>query len=176
MSAGVDTADVVDFVATATKTSAAGFTEASIAVDVLTTAINAYKLEGSDAERVASMLVKTQDEGKTSVDELAASMGQIIPSAAAYHVSLENLTTAYALLTKSGTNTAISTTNLSAMLDELAKNGSNVAGILEDQTGKSFSELMEGGSNLGDIMAILSESVDGGQGGPLPPQYRGGRI
>ena len=161
MSAGVDTADVVDFVATATKTSAAGFTEASIAVDVLTTAINAYKLEGSDAERVASMLVKTQDEGKTSVDELAASMGQIIPSAAAYHVSLENLTTAYALLTKSGTNTAISTTNLSAMLDELAKNGSNVAGILEDQTGKSFSELMEGGSNLGDIMAILSESVDG---------------
>ena len=161
LSAGVDTADVVNFVATATKTSAAGFTEASTAVDVLTTAINAYKLEGSDAERVASMLVKTQDEGKTSVGELAASMGQIIPSAAAYHVSLENLTTAYALLTKSGTNTAISTTNLSAMLDELAKNGSNVAGILEDQTGKSFSELMEGGSNLGDIMAILSESVDG---------------
>lgn len=160
-SAGVDTASVVNFVATATKTSAAGFTEASTAVDVLTTAINAYKLEGSDAERVASMLVKTQDEGKTSVGELAASMGQIIPSAAAYHVSLENLTTAYALLTKSGTNTAISTTNLSAMLDELAKNGSNVAGILEDQTGKSFSELMEGGSNLGDIMAILSESVDG---------------
>ena len=76
------------------------------------------------------MLVKTQDEGKTSVGELAASMGQIIPSAAAYHVNLENLTTAYALLTKSGTNTAISTTNLSAMLDELAKNGSNVAGIL----------------------------------------------
>ena len=124
-SAGVDTASVVNFVATA-----AGFTEASTAVDVLTTAINAYKLEGSDAERVASMLVKTQDEGKTSVGELAASMGQIIPSAAAYHVSLENLTTAYALLTKSGTNTAISTTNLSAMLDELAKNGSNVAGIL----------------------------------------------
>lgn len=161
LSAGVDTADVVNFVATATKTSAAGFTEASTAVDVLTTAINAYKLEGSDAERVASMLVKTQDEGKTSVGELAASMGQIIPSAAAYHVSLENIMASYSVLTKITPNTAIVTTNLSAMLDELAKNGSNVAGILEDQTGKSFSELMEGGSNLGDIMAILSESVDG---------------
>ena len=110
---------------------------------------------------MASMLVKTQDEGKTSVGELAANMGRVIPSAAAYNVSLENLTTAYAILTKSGTNTAISTTNLGAMFDELAKNGSNVAGILEEQTGKSFSELMASGSNLGDIMAILSESVDG---------------
>ena len=161
LSAGVDTADVVNFVATATKTSAAGFTEASTAVDVLTTAINSYKLEGTEAERVASMLVKTQDEGKTSVGELAANMGRVIPSAAAYNVSLENLTTAYAILTKSGTNTAISTTNLGAMFDELAKNGSNVAGILEDQTGKSFSELMASGSNLGDIMAILSDSVNG---------------
>lgn len=161
LSAGVDTANVVDFVATATKTSAAGFTEASTAVDVLTTAINSYKLEGTEAERVASMLVKTQDEGKTSVGELAANMGRVIPSAAAYNVSLENLTTAYALLTKGGMNTAISTTNLGAMLDELAKSGSNVAGILEEQTGKSFAELMGSGSNLGDIMTILSESVDG---------------
>ncbi len=77
---------------------AAGFTEASTAVDVLTTAINSYKLEGTEAERVASMLVKTQDEGKTSVGELAANMGRVIPSAAAYNVSLENLTTAYAIL------------------------------------------------------------------------------
>ena len=161
LSAGVDTADVVNFVATATKTSAAGFTEASTAVDVLTTAINSYKLEGTEAERVASMLVKTQDEGKTSVGELAANMGRVIPSAAAYNVSLENLTTAYALLTKGGMNTAISTTNLGAMLDELAKSGSNVAGILEEQTGKSFAELMASGSNLGDIMAILSDSANG---------------
>ena len=161
LSAGVDTADVVNFVATATKTSTAGFTDSATAVDVLTTAINSYKLEGTEAERVASMLVKTQDEGKTSVGELAANMGRVIPSAAAYNVSLENLTTAYALLTKGGMNTAISTTNLGAMLDELAKSGSNVAGILEEQTGKSFAELMGSGSNLGDIMTILSESVDG---------------
>ena len=160
-SAGVDTADVVSFVATATKTSAAGFTEASTAVNVLTTAINAYKLEGTEAERVASMLMKTQDEGKTSVGELAQNMGRVIPVATAYKVNLENITTAYAILTKDSANTAISTTNLAAMLDELGKEGSNVAGILEEQTGKSFAELMGSGSNLGDIMAILSESVDG---------------
>ena len=64
MSAGVDTANVVDFVSTATKLSVAGFTESATAVDVVTTALNAYGLAGSDAEKVASMLVKTQDLGK----------------------------------------------------------------------------------------------------------------
>ena len=161
LSAGVDTANVVNFVSTATKTSVAGFTEASTAVDVLTTALNAYKLEGSESERVASMLVKTQDEGKTSVGELAANMGRVIPTAAAYNVSLENLTTAYALLTKNGMNTAISTTNLSAMLDELGKNGSNVSDIIKEQTGKSFAELMGSGATLSDVISVLSDSVDG---------------
>ncbi len=160
-SAGVDTASVIDFVATATKTSAAGFSDSATAVDVLTTAINAYKLEGSEAEKVASMLVKTQDEGKTSVGELAQNMGRVIPAAAAYNVSLGNLTTSYALLTKSGTNTAIATTNLSAMFTELAKDGSTVASILQERTGQSFSQLMAGGKNLGEVMAMLSDSVDG---------------
>ncbi len=95
----MDTAKVVNFVTTASKTSAAGFTEASTAVDILTTAISSYKLEGTEAERVASMLVKTQDEGKTSVGALAANMGRVIPSAA-YNISLKNLKTAYAILTK----------------------------------------------------------------------------
>ncbi len=161
LSAGVETANVVDFVATATKLSAAGFTESATAVDVLTTAINAYHLEGTEAERVASILVKTQDEGKTSVDELAASMGRVIPSASAYNVNLENLATSYALLTKSGTNTKIATTELSAMLDELASNSSDVAGIIEEETGKSFTDLMGEGKNLGDILQILAGSVDG---------------
>lgn len=79
-SAGVDTANVVDFVSTATKLSVAGFTESATAVDVVTTALNAYGLAGSDAEKVASMLVKTQDLGKTSVGELAATMGRVIPT------------------------------------------------------------------------------------------------
>lgn len=160
-SAGVDAANVISFVSTATKTSVAGFTDSATAVDVLTTALNAYKLEGTEAERVASMLVRTQDEGKTSVGQLAQNMGRIIPVAAAYNVSLGNLTTSYALLTKNGMNTAIATTNLTAMLTELAKDGSDVSKILREETGQSFSELMDLGQTLGGVMEILAASVDG---------------
>ncbi|MCH5352949.1 MAG: phage tail tape measure protein [Acutalibacter sp.] len=161
LSAGVNAANVVDFVSTATKLSTAGFTEGATAVDVLTTALNAYGLQGSEAERVASVLVKTQDLGKTSVDELAGSMGRVIPTAAAYNVSLDQLATSYAIITASGTNTRIATTNLAAMLNELASEGGNVAGILREKTGKSFAELMGQGKSLGDVISILSDSVNG---------------
>jgi len=161
LSSGVDTADVIEFVSTATKLSVAGFTEAATAVNVVTTALNAYGLEGSEAEKVASMLVKTQDLGKTSVDELAESMGRVIPTAAAYNVELDNLSASYAVLTKNGITTRNATTYISAMLDELATTSSEVAKILEEETGKSFSDLMADGSSLGDVIDILSGSVNG---------------
>ena len=107
------------------------------------------------------MLVKTQDLGKTSVGELAATMGRVIPTAAAYNVSLDQLSASYAIITASGTNTAIATTNLGAMFNELASEGGTVATILEEQTGKSFAELMADGASLGDVISILSDSVDG---------------
>lgn len=160
LSAGVDTANAVDFVSTATKLSTAGFTDSATAVDVLTTALNAYGMESSEVERVASVLVKTQDLGKTSVGELASSMGRVIPVAAAYNVSLEDLSSAYAILTANGTDTRIATTNLSAMFNELASDSSEVAKVIRDQTGKSFSDLMGEGKNLGDVISILGDSVN----------------
>ena len=161
LSAGVDTANVIDFVRQSTQLSIAGFTEAGTAVDVLTTILNAYGLEADQTEAVASKLVKTQDLGKISVDDLGKVMGRVIPTAAAYSVDLDNIATAYANMTASGINAENTTTYLSTMMDELADSGSNVAGILQSQTGMSFSELMDSGKSLGDVVGILSDSVDG---------------
>lgn len=65
-----------------------------------------------------------------------------------------------AIMTASGINTAESSTYLKSMLNELGDTGSDVAGILLEKTGKSFTELMGEGKTLGDVMAILGESVD----------------
>lgn len=159
ISASVDTAESVKFVETATKLAEAGFTDAATATDVLTTAINAYGLATEDAEHVADVLVTTQNLGKTSVNELAQTMGQVIPIAQTYGVSVENLASAYVELTKNGINTAASTTDLKAMLSELGDSSKEVSKVLVDQTGKAFSELMAEGKSLGDVIDILSDSV-----------------
>ena len=161
LSASVDAGDAVDFTRKAVELSKAGFTSAATAVDVMTTAINAYGLSADDADHISDNLVTTQNLGKTTVDELAASMGKVIPTASAYGVNIDNLCSSYAIMTKSGIATAESTTYLKGMLNELGDSGSDVSAVLKDKTGKSFAECMNSGMSLGDVLQVLSDSVDG---------------
>lgn len=164
ISASVDTAAAVEFTASATKLAGGGFTSSATSVDVLTTSLNAYGLEVERAESIADMLITAQKLGKTTVDELAASVGKVIPIAAAYGVEMDNLSTAYAELTKGGIATAEAGTYLKAMLNELGDSGSAVSTVLREQTGQSFARLTAQGYSLGDVMAVLGESVNGDAG------------
>ena len=160
ISAGQKTADAVQFAGTSTKLAIGGFTEASTAVDILTTTLNAYNLEADQAEHVSDMLITTQNLGKTVVADLATNMGRVIPVAAAYNVQMDNLSSAYAVMTANGIATSETTTYLKAMLNELGDTGSTVGGILEEQTGKNFAALTKEGKSLGDVIDILGKSVD----------------
>lgn len=161
ISASVNTADAASFAGTATKLAVGGFTSATTAVDVLTTAINAYGLAASDATQLSDYLITTQNLGKTSVDQLAQSVGNVIPLASAYNVQMDNLSSAYAVLTANGIATAESGTYLKSMLNELGDTGSDVSEVLLNSTGKTFAQLMEQGYSLGDVMAMLGDAVDG---------------
>jgi len=164
ISAGVNTANSVDFVRQANELAVGGFTSATTAVDVLTTALNAYGLEASNASQIADYLITTQNLGKTTVDELANSVGKVIPIAAAYGVEMDNLSTAYAVLTANGIATAETGTYLKAMLNELGDSGSAVTAVLINETGMSFAQLTEQGYSLGDVMEILGNSVNNNAG------------
>lgn len=161
ISASVNTADAAAFAGTATKLAVGGFTSATTAVDVLTTAINAYGLAASDATQLSDYLITTQNLGKTSVDQLAQSVGKVIPLASAYNVQMDNLSSAYAVLTANGIATAESGTYLKSMLNELGDTGSDVSEVLLNSTGKTFAQLMEQGYSLGDVMAMLGDAVVG---------------
>lgn len=161
MSASVDTASAVQFVDEANKLAVGGFTQQATAADVLTTAINAYGLQVSEATRLSDMLIMTQNLGKTTVDELAQNMGRVIPLASAYNVEMDNLSAAYAEMTKNGIATAESTTYIKSMLNELGSSGSEVSKVLTEQTGQSFARLMQEGYSLGDVLQVIGQSVDG---------------
>ena len=161
ISAGQDTANAVAFAGQASKLAAAGFTSSSSAVDILTTALNAYGLSADQATHVSDVLLTTQNLGKTSVDELSSSMGKVIPLAAAYGVTVENLSSGLAVMTANGIATAEATTYTKSMLNELGDAGSTVGKILQKQTGKSFAQLNAEGKSLGDVLQILYQSVGG---------------
>ena len=161
ISAGQDTGNAVAFAGKASMLAKAGFTSSASAVDILTTALNAYGKGADEVGHVSDVLLTTQNLGKTSVDELAGSMGRVIPLAAAYNVSLENLSSGLAIMTANGIATAEASTYTKSMLNELGDTGSTVGKILQQQTGKSFAELNADGKSLGDALQILYDKVGG---------------
>lgn len=160
ISAGQSTKDAVGFVEQANVLARAGFTSMTTATDTLTTALNAYGLSADQVSSVSDKLITTQNLGKTTVDELGASMGKVIPTAAMYGVNLDQLSAAYVTTTKNGIGTAEATTYINGMLNELGKSGSTTSNILKEKTGKSFSELMNSGYNLSDVLQIVQDEAD----------------
>lgn len=108
ISAGQKTGDAVNFVRHATDLARAGFADSGNSLDLLTTIMNAYKLEANEVTNVSDNLIATQNLGKTTVAELSSSMGKIIPTANAANVSLDQLCAGYALMTANGVATHIS--------------------------------------------------------------------
>lgn len=161
ISAGVETSKSVEFVSTANALAVGGFSDITTAVDVLTTTLNAYGDKAGTAESISDKLITTQNLGKTTVNELASSMGKVIPTASAYGISVDNLCASYVAMTKGGIATSEATTYMKSMFNELGNSGSTVGKILKDETGKSFGELMKEGKSLGDIIDILGKSVNG---------------
>ncbi|MDD2954452.1 MAG: phage tail tape measure protein, partial [Parabacteroides sp.] len=157
ISAGQKTGDAVNFVSNATQLARAGFAESGDALDILTTIMNAYGLEADKVTDVSDMLIQTQNLGKTTVGDLASAMGKVIPTANSMGIGLDQLTAGYTILTAKGIATAESTTYMNSMFNELGKSSTTVGGILKDKTGKSFQELMESGSSLGDVLGIIQD-------------------
>lgn len=160
ISAGQSTGDAVNFVTNSTKLAKAGFAEAGQSLDVLTTILNAYKMESKEVTNVSDLLIQVQNKGKVTVGELSSVMGKVIPTAVAANTSLQQLGAGYAIMTSNGIKAAESTTYMNSMIDELSKTGSNADKTLRNVTGKAFADLMKEGKSLGDVLNILSKSAE----------------
>ena len=157
ISAGVDSGNAIQFTTEAMKLAKGGFTDGASAVDILTTAINGYKLKTEDATKISDLLITTQNLGKTTVDELASSMGAVIPVASSVNFNIEELSTAYAVLTKNGIATSEAGTYMKSMLSELSKSGSLTDKALKELAGKGFAELKAEGNSTTDILKMLDD-------------------
>ena len=165
ISAGQKTADAVNFVSKSTKLARAGFADTGKSLDILTTIMNAYSMEASEVTRVSDVLIQTQNLGKTTVSDLASSMGKVIPTAKANGISIENLASMYAVMTANGIATAETTTYVNSMLNELGKQGTSAANAFAQGTehiregGLTMKEAMERGWDLTDVLSVLDEQA-----------------
>ena len=96
-----------------------GVTSAAEAADLLTTSLNAMGLDFTNTQKVADELFTTVRLGKTTMGELSATLGQVLPFANSAGLSLSGVGAAMATLTASGISTAQSATALRSAIQSL---------------------------------------------------------
>lgn len=162
LSAGVPQGGVIDFLRLAADVARTDGSAVEVAVDGITTALNAFGKDVSEAEDVVGRMFGTVRGGKTTFGELAQSLAQAAPVASSMGVSLEEVLAATEAMTKQGIPTSTAFIYIRNALNGLNKELGDGWG--EAQT---FQEALEGLANSknysGNAMGKIfgSESMAG---------------
>ena len=156
ISAGVPKENVFQFLETAQKAAKGGVTDLETAVDGISSVINAYGTETIGAAKASDMMFTAVKLGKTTYDELAKSLFNVVPTAAGLGVKFGDVTAALAAMTAKGTPTSVATTQLRQLLIELSKAGTKTSDAFQQLSGKDFQTFIADGGNLQGALQIIS--------------------
>jgi len=99
----------------------AGVTDLGIAIDGITSLVNAYGKESTSAKFAANALFSAQKAGKTTVADLASNIGNVASNAKIAGISLEETLATISALTTSGISTSTAVTGLKGAIAALIK-------------------------------------------------------
>ncbi len=118
-SAGLRGATAIETLESALKASAVGLGDTATIADLSTSVLNAYGEETLSAAEATDNLTNAVRLGKLEPTELAGAVGQVIPLASAMGVSFDQVSAAFAAMSRTGTNAAIAGTQLSQIFSQL---------------------------------------------------------
>lgn len=156
-----NTAESFRFFNEAAKLAKATGAEVTDTVDLLSAAIKSYNLSVEDTPRVSSVFFSTIDKGRVEADELANSMGRVLPISAQLGVSLEETGGALAAISVRGSNAHESITQLRAIEIALLKPTTEMKALLEE-AGFSSGEAAIKALGLAGTLGLIATKAGGG--------------
>ena len=175
ISAGAtDAESAMSTVVDAAKFSKAALTDTATAVDVLTTAVNAYGVENVSTTQASDIFFKTIQLGKITGDELASTIGASIPLFSSVGIELEELSSGLAAMTKQGVNAANATTQMNAIVTAFLTPSQAMSEALADIGFESGSAFLEA-EGLAGALELLEDVTrgDAAEMSKLIPNVRG---
>jgi len=152
--------ETFEFLTTALRLSKAATGTTEDAVNLLTSAINSFGLQTSDAERVAGILFKTVELGRIRLGDLANSFGRVGQTAALAGISLEETVAALQVLTISGLGATRASTFLINLLKGIIKPSTALREAF-DRLGISSGTTLLSTQNLVGTLRILQNEFKG---------------
>ena len=120
-SAGLEGSAATDVLTASARASAVGLGDTATIADLATSALNAYGAENLSAVKATDILTAAVREGKLQSDELAGSMGRVLPIASAMGVGFDEVGAAFAALSRTGTNASEAATQLRQILASILR-------------------------------------------------------
>lgn len=158
--AGYHAKDGIDVLRVAAKGAKVGGADLATVGDALTTAMNAYHMNASQATDAMNALIATDASGKTSLEALSGAMSQILPVSAAAHVGLNEVLGAMATMTSQGTDARVAATYLRQTIGQLSNASPKAAATMRGlglDANKVALEL--GHKGLAATMTTLTDAI-----------------
>ena len=159
-------AEALEFVEKNAVAAKAGMADLDSTIRASASVMNAYGMSVEETDRILGIMMNTQNLGITTIGELSTTLAQVIPTAAAFGVSFEQVGAALATMTSMGTQTAQATTGLNNMLSELGRQSQQAYKNLEAATEaaglgkKNLQKLTEEGYSLTDILLLMQDYAE----------------
>ena len=159
-SSGFSGAQAIDVLHASASAASAGLTDTATSARAITAVLNSYGLAGADASKVSDILFQTVNVGVVSFEELAQSIGNFVPMAAAMGISLDQASGALATMTLAGLPAAEAATSLSRVMESFIK-PSEEMGATMARLGITLDDLADPAFGLSGAMRAIAKDTHG---------------
>jgi TP901 family phage tail tape measure protein len=155
VSSGFDAAEGITILRHSALAASAGLTTTEVSTKAVAAVLNAYQLKASAAGGVSDTLFETVNRGVLTFEELASTIGDVLPFAAQMHVNLNEIGAATSTMTKAGLSAPETMTRLKNTLVTLLKPGKDLKNRLKEMN-TTGEELVSKKGLQGALEAIIA--------------------
>jgi TP901 family phage tail tape measure protein len=159
-SSGFQGAKGIEVLDASARAASAGLTTTANSAQAIAGSLNAYGLSAASAKDVSDTLFQTVNLGVLSFGDLTQGIGQVIGTAAAAGVSLDQMGQAIATMTLAGSQPAEAFTQLNQLLSQIITPSKALAGVFADLGYESGAAALKS-KGLTGVMADI-QRVTGG--------------
>jgi TP901 family phage tail tape measure protein len=162
-SAGISAADQFEVLEQSARLGVAGIGSTKEAVDLVTSSINAFGLEGEAASGVYDQIFTAIKGGKTTITGLAQGFGAVAGTVAATGTQLDEYLASVSALTTTGLPAAQAHTQLRAVMSGLTRDSKETSAVFRRLGAKDFKGLIDKSGGLVPALRQISDVVGGNE-------------
>lgn len=160
-SAGINAADAMGVLEGASRLGIAGLGSTKEAADLVTSAINAFNIEGEEQARLYDVIFKATKNGKTTISQLAQGFGAVAGTVANAGVAIDEYLASVAAMTTTGLPAAQAHTQIRAALAGLTRETEMSSAVFRRLGVKTFKELVASSGGMVPAFEKISNVLGG---------------